>query len=222
MSSIAGVATLTGVLSAGQVAKNISLQNKTVVLSNEQQVIEADSGYDGLGEVTVPAVALENKTITPSDSVQTITAGEGYDGLGTVTVEAAPASSGYNFVMSESAHEVPGYFFQNNDEITGFEATVTNPVQIKSSAFDGCVNLKTFKLPKSGSSIGSDAFYGCTSLTDIYVGDNTMEGPIYLANSSVIPNTVQRIHVPASLLSDYQSNGNWSSHASKMIGDYVY
>lgn len=89
MSSIASLGVLNGALSAGQVAKSISLEDVSITPSTSQQTITAGEGYDGIGTATVSAVALENKTVTPTDSQQVITAGEGYLGLGTVTVEAS-------------------------------------------------------------------------------------------------------------------------------------
>lgn len=63
------------------------LQDKTVSPSMEEQVVNADTGYDGLRNVTVEAVMLQNKTVRASQDAQYINADDGYDGLGTVTIE---------------------------------------------------------------------------------------------------------------------------------------
>lgn len=70
-----------------KVTQEIKLQDITV---DENGKYSADSGYDGLGEVTVavpaPEVKLQDKTITENGEY---TADSGFDGLGKVTVEVA-------------------------------------------------------------------------------------------------------------------------------------
>lgn len=63
-------------------------QAKTAAPTSTQQVISADSGYDGLSTVTISAVSLQNKTVAPSSTQQTVIAESNYNGLGTVTVNA--------------------------------------------------------------------------------------------------------------------------------------
>ena len=68
-----------------------NLQNKTVTPSTSQQSVTADSGYDGLGTVTVSAIQTETKTATPSTSQQTINATSGKY-MTSVTVSAVTSS----------------------------------------------------------------------------------------------------------------------------------
>lgn len=100
------------------VPSDINNQNKTVNPSTSSQSISADSGYSGLGTVTVNAVTssidqniaagniksgvsilgvtgnydpqpdLQAKTVNPSTSQQTVTPDQGKDGLSSVTVTA--------------------------------------------------------------------------------------------------------------------------------------
>ena len=176
MSSIVSSGVLTGKISDGQLPREVSLQNKTVVLSNQEQVIEADAQYDGLGSVTVPAVALENVTITPTSSQQTVSCGEGYDGLGVVTVEGASggtdtldtlmntasAQGGVNYTMDDDNQAHTCYGFVGGLNVT-LPSTIT---AIGNHAFSD----EGFVLSISGPgviTVGSGAFArsGCGSFS---------------------------------------------------------
>ncbi|MBO7535670.1 MAG: hypothetical protein J6T34_00825, partial [Bacilli bacterium] len=67
----------------------INNQNKTVTPSTSQQSITADSGYTGLGTVTVNAISTQTKTVSPSTSAQDVTPDSGKY-LTKVTVNAMP------------------------------------------------------------------------------------------------------------------------------------
>ena len=121
-------------------------------------------------------------------------------------------------------------------------------VEIKKNGFNNCYNLQSLSLPKVTSignngfkcstaspsitalrlpkctSIGTSAFSKWTNLTDVYLGASTVcswdtssssSSPWY--NSGVLGSN-GKIHVPAELLSQYQSTyGSISSH---FVGDY--
>lgn len=67
-----------------------TLQTKTATPTTSQQVISPDSGYCGLGTVTVNAVPTETKTVTAGTSATTITPTNGKF-LTSVTVNPTPS-----------------------------------------------------------------------------------------------------------------------------------
>ena len=70
------------------------LQTKSVIPSTEQQVVSADTGYAGLGAVTVAAVSTESGAATPSAAAQTVTPSEGkyFDSFTVAATPLDPAS----------------------------------------------------------------------------------------------------------------------------------
>lgn len=65
---------------------NNRLQNKTVKSTQQEQTIQAGSGYDGIGTVTVQPFKLESKSVILSEDEQTITPSNSYDALSSITV----------------------------------------------------------------------------------------------------------------------------------------
>lgn len=55
------------------IASDINNQNKTVSPTTSEQLINADTGYSGLGTVTVTAIQTETKSIDPSEEAQVVT-----------------------------------------------------------------------------------------------------------------------------------------------------
>ena len=75
----------------GAIQTTPSLQDKTVNPTTSQQSVTADSGYDGLGTVTVSAIQTETKTATPTTSSQDVTPTSGKY-LTKVTVSAVTSA----------------------------------------------------------------------------------------------------------------------------------
>lgn len=66
------------------------LQNKTVTAGTSDITVQADSGYDGLGTVTVQPTPTETGSATPTTSAQTVTPSSGKH-LSSVSVGAIPS-----------------------------------------------------------------------------------------------------------------------------------
>ena len=68
------------------------LQNKSVSPSTSIEHVQADSGYDGLSQVSIEAIQTQRKSVNPSTSAQSVTPDSGKF-LTKVTVGAAPLQS---------------------------------------------------------------------------------------------------------------------------------
>lgn len=94
----------------------------------------------------------------------------------------------------------------------------SNVTKIGSSAFNNCYSLGSITIPSSVTSIGSNAFYYCNSVAEYHLLPTT---PPTLANTNAfsgIPDDC-KIYVPSASLSAYQTATNWSTYASKMVGE---
>lgn len=74
---------------ATDITLDVAVQDKSVTPGSAPQAVTADTGYAGLGTVTVAAISTESGAATPSAAAQTVTPSEGkyFD---TFTVAATP------------------------------------------------------------------------------------------------------------------------------------
>lgn len=111
---------------------------------------------------------------------------------------------------------------------------------IGQNAFYYCYSINSINIPTSTTSIAQNAFYYCTSLSIITIPNNVTNIGMSAFNSCngvkeyhIRPTSVPTggssmfgsnasdvvIYVPQASLNDYQTASNWSSYASKMIGE---
>lgn len=90
-----------------------------------------------------------------------------------------------------------------------------HPTQIRQYAFQHCTSLESITIPNSVTTIDNMAFFGCTSLVNIYLNPTI---PPALGGSSAIPTTTT-IHVPIDSGDAYKSATNWSYHSARIVED---
>ena len=178
--------TLTGKLSPGQIGGGCEpvLQDKTVMPTSSQQTITADTGYDGLGTVTVGACPEDTlntlfntpagQTPTPfemSDGNENHTCYGFLNGLA-VTLGAGVKSFANNaFKNDKAVKSVIGQdietvgaqcFYQSVVQSVSFPKCTT----VGDSAFYHCDNLSSINFPLC-QTVGVRAFDSCEHITAI-------------------------------------------------------
>lgn len=135
---------------------------------------------------------------------------------------------------------IPGNTFGNCFNLLDFTipSTVT---EIGDSAFNGCFKLPAITLPSGLTTIGSSAFSACYSLTSVTIpasvtsikssafsSTKSMQEihllpttPPTLANSNAFTGISSTcvFYVPSASLDAYKTASNWSTYASKMVGE---
>lgn len=94
------------------------------------------------------------------------------------------------------------------------EVIITDESAISKNAFINCSMIERITIKSDLTSIGDYAFYNCGGLKTITLESNTMPTiSAYVSNGDI---TVV-IKVNSAVLSDYQSNANWSKRTLEAI-----
>ena len=167
--------------------------------------------------------------ITVGKSVESIELGafNGCDNL--LSVELPFIGTDRNSTYSQS--QVFGYIFgyeTSNKEGTTMQYTnyyyyipaslrevvITDETVISKNAFINCSKIESIIIKSDLTSIGDYAFYNCDGLTTITIESNTMptiSAYVFNGDSTVV------IKVNSTILSDYQSDANWSKRMLEAI-----
>ena len=161
------------------------LQNKAVGASESLQIVEPDSGFDGLLSVEVAAIpstymgsaipTMSGSVVTPTETLQTVVSANTYV-TESVIMNPIPASyvvpSGTYSISANGTYGVSEYVSVavnvSSDDRAFIERTLTvlsnsGATYVASNAFQYAKNLTEVNLPNC-SYVGSSAFYYCTSL----------------------------------------------------------
>ena len=94
----------------------------------------------------------------------------------------------------------------------------TSITSIEDSTFYNCYSLSKLVIPASVTTIATKAFYNCYGIKEYHFKSTT---PPTLDNVDAFSNIQSDciIYVPSASLNDYKTASNWSTYASKMVGE---
>lgn len=119
--------------------------------------------------------------------------------------------------MSTGLTNVGQYAFSGCSSLLSVEIP-SGVTTIDSYAFSGCGSLASVTIPSTVTTINANAFNNNYGLSEIH---SEPTSPPTLASTNTFGNlpTDCKIYVPAASLSAYQTATNWSTYASKMVGE---
>lgn len=160
----------------------------------------------------------------------------GLNGIGELTINGATSIENGALYCDGNAHlkkingpEITiiwtnGLYGQNQLN----EAVFPKLERVVASAFYSCRALPSFSIPKA-TFIGNNAFSGCRVLKDLYIGSidivPDLQGVSAFRNTPIemsgsYSSADARIHVRSEMVEAFQAATNWSTFASKIVGDY--
>ena len=88
---------------------------------------------------------------------------------------------------------------------------------IGNSTFEQCVSLETLSFSSKLTTIGSRAFYGCSSMREYHF--QSTEPPTLGANAFQSIPASCKIYVPSASVNTYKTAANWSTYANQIFGE---
>ena len=169
-----------------------------------------------LASITIPSnvTSIENNAFYYCASLASITIPSNVTSIGT---------SAFNCCYSLASVTIPSnvtsignnafYYCYSLASIT----IPSNVTSIGSSAFNYCTSLASITIPSNVTSIGSSAFSSCYGMAEYHILPTTAPTLGASAFASIVSDCV--IYVPSASLTAYQAENNWSTYASKMVGE---
>lgn len=194
---------------------------KDLIIPNSITSIGNYAFYEcsGLNSITIPnsVTSIGEGAFSLCSGLTSITIGDGVTSIG---VNAFSYCSGLTSVtIPNSVVSIDNCAFMLCSNLTS--VTIPNSVKnIGLYTFSTCQKLNSITIGNGIESIGSRAFESCPELTDVYCYAKNIPN----ANSDVFKDSYiefATLHVPASVVSSYQSSEVWGDFGSIVsLGDY--
>jgi len=220
----------------------ITLQNKVIT---ENGTYTADTGYDGLGQVTVNVASSGGSASDAIDSMLAGTMTEINSDVTTVTNYACYGMSKLATVILPNATHIGSLAFANCTSLAVIYAP--NVVSSSLQVFDACKSLTEVNFPlltglygwyfrgctglikadfAAVKSIPTSAFQNTTSLKALILRKADAIATLSNANAfagSTVASGTGYIYVPRALVDTYKAASNWSTYASQFraLEDYT-
>ena len=202
-------------------------QNKTVSPTTSQQTVTADTGYTGLGTVTVNAIATETKSATPSTSQQIITPTSGkyltqvtIAAIQTETKSATPSTTAQTITPSSGKYLTSVSISAIQTETkTATPNTTTQTITPSTGKYLTSVTVNPipsgYIIPSGSQTITTNNTYDVTDLAEIVVNVPT-GSTINNQNKTVTPTESSQ-----SVSADTGYTGLGTVTVSAISSDYV-
>ena len=156
--------------------------------------------------------ANENRVY--ANCVQTIRIGSGVTSIGNYAFNYCSSLASITIPSGVTSIGVSAFYYCYS------LASITIPSGVTSIAnytFQYCHSLASITIPSGVTSIGDSAFGYCYGIAEYHILPTTVPTLGTTAFNSIVSDCV--IYVPSAKLADYQTAENWSTYASKMVGE---